>query len=57
MMIHLGLLYSFTMEAFRSKKNASSAIGAGIGAGLGFLCGSLLFLFDAQPVLYKISDR
>jgi hypothetical protein len=44
------LLYSFAMEALRSKENASPAICAVFGAVLGFLCGSLFLLFDAQPI-------
>ena len=46
------LLYSFAMEALRSKENASPAICAVFGAVLGFLCGSLFFLFDAQLVVF-----
>jgi len=46
------LLYSFAMEALRAKENASTAICAVFGAVLGFICGSLFFLFDAQPVVF-----
>jgi hypothetical protein len=46
------LLYSLAMEALRSKEKASPAICAVFGAVLGFLCGSLFFLFDAQPVVF-----
>jgi membrane associated rhomboid family serine protease len=46
------LLYSFAMEALRSKESASPAICAVFGAVLGFICGSLFFLFDSQPVVF-----
>ncbi|MCX8494898.1 MAG: hypothetical protein ORN51_01785 [Akkermansiaceae bacterium] len=46
------LLYSFAMEARRSKENASPTICAVFGAVLGFICGSLFFLFDAQPAVF-----
>ena len=50
------LIYSFAMEALRSKEKASPAICAVFGAVLGFVCGSLFFLFDAQiVVLYTMS--
>ena len=46
------LLYSFAMEALRSKESASPSICAVFGAVLGFICGSLFFLFDPQPVVF-----
>lgn len=50
------LIYSFAMEALRSKEKASPAICALFGTVLGFLCGSLFFLLDAQrDVFYTMS--
>jgi len=46
------LIYSFAIEALRSKKKATPAICAVFGAVLGFLCGSLFFLFDAHHVVF-----
>ena len=46
------LIYSFAIEALRSKEKASPAICAVFGAVLGFLCGSLFFLFDAHHVVF-----
>lgn len=46
------VLYSFAMEALRSKENASPAVCAVFGGVLGFLCGSLFFLFDTQKIVF-----
>jgi MFS family permease len=46
------VVYSFAIEALRSKENASLAVCSVIGAILGFLCGSLFFLFDSQPTVF-----
>lgn len=46
------LLYSFAMEALRSKERASPTICAVSGAVLGFIFGSLFFLFDPQPAVF-----
>ena len=46
------VIYSIAIEALRSKENASLAVCSVIGAVFGFLCGSLFFLFDSQPIVF-----
>lgn len=46
------IIYSFAIEALRSKENASLAVCSVAGAIFGFLCGSLFFLFDSQPIVF-----
>jgi MFS family permease len=46
------VIYSFAMEALRSKEHAGLAVCSVIGAVFGFICGSLFFLFDSQPIVF-----
>jgi MFS family permease len=46
------IIYSFAMEALRSKENASLAVCSVIGAVFGFLSGSLCFLLESQPIIF-----
>lgn len=46
------IVYSVAMEALRSKENAGLAVCSVIGAVFGFVCGSLFFFFDSQPIVF-----
>ena len=46
------VIYSFAIEALRSKENASPAICSALGSVIGFLFGSLGFLLYLQPIVF-----